>query len=387
MYLNVSRNTRWWLGAEAGSRRAVRTTAEDVELSFVMLGNISPFYSASDLEISAWSIFYSAVCVSLTLSPNPNAPISTTNQPASQLTIAQTLFYFFPPFLLCPDKQALSGHLLRLRQAHGREDGRCDITQDAFVTLLEAPALRGVRHNEGNLVGGVAGLGLTVGEFHLLSIAVIGGDEKDVALLLAGIVDLSDGLVGGLNTHESGLVHTSVADHVWRRKVVHDEGKLVLSQTLGHLDGHTIGRHLRGLVVGCDTLVRGHEILRLITSLKLEDLLDTTVEEESDMGVLFCLGNVYLLDVLLTEPLGEDITHVLGLVGNLEGVVSLVLGHGDKVDLGIGEIGPGRSVDVSEELGDLSDTVGSVVEEEDVVAICHILARRLQEFYLILAYP
>lgn len=60
---------------------------------------------------------------------------------------------------------------------------------------------------------------------------------------------------------------------------------------------------------------------------------------------------------------------MLGLVGDLEWVVDLVLGHGDQVDLRVREVRPGGSVDISEKLGDLSDTVGSVVEEEDVVTI------------------
>jgi hypothetical protein len=62
---------------------------------------------------------------------------------------------------------------------------------------------------------------------------------------------------------------------------------------------------------------------------------------------------------------------VLGLEGNLKRIVDLILGHGDKrLDLGVLEIGKRRSVDIAKKLGDLADTVGSVVEEEDGIVIC-----------------
>lgn len=65
-----------------------------------------------------------------------------------------------------------------------------------------------------------------------------------------------------------------------------------------------------------------------------------------------------LADVLLTEPLGEDIAHVLGREGNGEGVVGFVLGHGGDMNiLGVREVGPGRAVVISKKLGNLADTV------------------------------
>jgi hypothetical protein len=58
----------------------------------------------------------------------------------------------------------------------------------------------------GLLVGRVASLGLAVGELHLLCVAVVGGDVEDVALLLAALVDLADGLVAGLDGGECSLI-------------------------------------------------------------------------------------------------------------------------------------------------------------------------------------
>ena len=67
------------------------------------------------------------------------------------------------------DQQVLTGHLLGLLDAHGSENGRRNITQD--TALLEAPAFRGVGHNEGNLVKGVGGLGGTLLVEHLLGVS------------------------------------------------------------------------------------------------------------------------------------------------------------------------------------------------------------------------
>jgi hypothetical protein len=161
-----------------------------------------------------------------------------------------------------------------------------------------------------------------------------------------------------------------VTNHVRRGKVVHDKGELLLTQALDDLVGDTIGRHLRCKIVGSDGLVGGDKILGLITGFEREDLLNTTIEEKGDVSILLGLSNVDLLNVLLAQPLGEDVTHVLGLESNLKGVVTLVLSHGDKgLDLGVLEVGKRRSINIAKKLGDLADTVGSIVEEEDGIVI------------------
>ena len=61
---------------------------------------------------------------------------------------------------------------------------------------------------------------------------------------------------------------------------------------------------------------------------------------------------------------------MLGSEGNGEGIVCFILGHGRDGDVGgIGEVGFGAAVDVSEELGDFADTIGAVVEEEEGVVV------------------
>jgi hypothetical protein len=56
--------------------------------------------------------------------------------------------------------------------------------------------------------------------------------------------------------------------------------------------------------------------------------------------------------------------------GNIKGVVGLILSHSGEGDvLGIGEVGGRGTVVVTQELSDLTDTVRTVVEEEEGVVV------------------
>lgn len=183
----------------------------------------------------------------------------------------------------------------------------------------------------------------------------------------------------------------------------HNERELLLVHTLAHLVRNTILRHLGCLVVGWYRLVGGHKILIGITSLESEDLLNTTIEEEGDVSVLLGLSNVDLLDVLLAEPLSQHIVHALRLEADGEGVLELVLGHGGEADLGVGEVGENRTVDITKDLSDLTNAVcrclayiskikqsrksgltGSVVEEQDGIVIW---ASSQLEVHIVLVKP
>lgn len=61
---------------------------------------------------------------------------------------------------------------------------------------------------------------------------------------------------------------------------------------------------------------------------------------------------------------------MLGLEGNLEGVVELVLCHSRENEvLRVRKIRLGGSVDVAQKLGNLPDSVRTVIEEENFVII------------------
>lgn len=190
-------------------------------------------------------------------------------------------------------------------------------------------------------------------------------NEQNISIILAGLVDLADRLICGGNTLGSCLVDTGVADHVRRSEVVHNEFEFLLAKTFNDLVTNSPSAHLRVEVV-CGNPGRGDQIPLLTWEL----LLDTTVEEESDVGIFLCLCNVALLDILLAKPLREDVAHVLGWERNGEGIVGFILCHGSEMDvLGVGEVGLRGAIEVTQQLGDLPNTVGTVVEEEEGIII------------------
>lgn len=61
---------------------------------------------------------------------------------------------------------------------------------------------------------------------------------------------------------------------------------------------------------------------------------------------------------------------MLGSEGNGEGIICFILRHGRNGNVGgIGEVGFGAAVDVSEELGDFAYAIGAVIEEEEGVVV------------------
>jgi len=210
---------------------------------------------------------------------------------------------------------------------------------------------------------------------------VIRSNEEHVTLLLAALVNNTNSLVSGSNTDDGSLVNTGVANHIWRSKVVHNEFEFAFLYTLAHLQGNTSCAHLRSLVVGSDALVGWDQILLLISDFQWEDLLNTSIEEESNVSVFFSFRNVDLGNALGTKSFRKNVAHVLGLERDLEWIVELILGHGGKGDiLGVGEILQWRAVSITKELCDFTDTIRAVVEEEDFVTICLMLGVAESQF-------
>lgn len=69
-------------------------------------------------------------------------------------------------------------------------------------------------------------------------------DKKDVAVFLASFIHAPDRLVGGSNPLDSGFVHTSVTNHIWWSKVVHQELVLLLSNPFRQFLSHWASAHL-----------------------------------------------------------------------------------------------------------------------------------------------
>ena len=189
--------------------------------------------------------------------------------------------------------------------------------------------------------------------------------EEHIAALHTLVIDPSNRLVCLVAPHNRSLVHPSMPHHIGRCEVVHQELELLLSDALAQLLRDS-GRAHFGLLVVC-----GHFRTRdqfAFFALKL--LLDAAIEEEGDVGVLFRLGDVALLEALLAKPLGQRVAHVLWRERNWEWVIRLVLRHGGDVDiLGVWEVRARGAVVVAEQLRALAHAVGAIVEEEKSVII------------------
>jgi hypothetical protein len=194
---------------------------------------------------------------------------------------------------------------------------------------------------------------------------MVGGDKENISILLAGFEDSTDSLVCGGDTLDGSLIHTSVANHIWGREIVHEKTVLLFRNSLRELLSDWSSTHLGVEVVCCDLRRRDH-----LSIFAGELLFNTAVEEEGDMSVLFRLRNVALLYVLLAKPFGQDVAHVLGWESDREWVVGLVLSHGCDVDVfRVREVRLWRAIDISEKLGYLPDTVGTIIEKEQCIVV------------------
>ena len=195
---------------------------------------------------------------------------------------------------------------------------------------------------------------------------MVSSDKEHVSALFALVVDLLDSLIGLRACLNSRFVHTSVADHIWWRKVVHQKLELAGLDPFTQLLRDSHGAHCRLQVIRGD--LRGGNHFALLV-LKL--LLNAAIEEESNVCVFLGLSDVALLHSLFAQCFGEHVGHTLGFEGDVEGVFRIVRRHSSKVGvLWVGEIGLGGTVDIAQELGDLANTVRTVVEEEYCVIVC-----------------
>jgi hypothetical protein len=119
---------------------------------------------------------------------------------------------------------------------------------------------------------------------HLLGISMIGGNAKYVTSLFTCIVDSLDSLVGGADSDDGSIVITSMTNHIGRSKVAHDEFVFASLDDFGNLVCDSLDAHL-GLFIVRGDLGRGDHV----SFLAFELFLDTSVEEEGDVGVFLGL--------------------------------------------------------------------------------------------------
>lgn len=87
------------------------------------------------------------------------------------------------------------------------------------------------------------------------------------------------------------------------------------------------------------------------------------------MSVFLGFSDVALWNALLAEPFGENVAHSLRWEGNWEWIVGFVSGHGGDVEvLGEVKVWEWRAIH-AQELCNFTDTIRSVVEEEECVVV------------------
>jgi len=137
------RKYKAWLSTSCGASRSARSADLNLQLKKHLCGLTNlitglpstvshPQPSINFLVTIAWSLFLRSVCL---------------EYPAPAWQTHLILY-----------QQRCSCHLCRLLQAHRCQDSWCYVSEDAIL-LLQRPALRRVRHDEGDLVGRVRRLG------------------------------------------------------------------------------------------------------------------------------------------------------------------------------------------------------------------------------------
>jgi hypothetical protein len=119
---------------------------------------------------------------------------------------------------------------------------------------------------------------------HLLCVTVISGDGDLVSGFHTSVVDGLNGSIGSGDGLDGGIEITGMSDHIGRSKVAHDKLVLARLDRLGDRVGYSLCVHLGLLVVSGHLGRRDHD--SFFTG---ELLLDTSIEEEGDVGVLFGL--------------------------------------------------------------------------------------------------
>src|SRR5574344_767784 len=145
-------------------------------------------------------------------------------------------------------------------------------------------------------------------------------------LIIIGFRCLDDilyAVVHCMHCLSNGIVYTCVTYHITIGAVDYDEVLLLCIDGTYQLFLYFISTHLRFQVVSSH-LGRWYQdtVLTLIRSLA------TTIEEEGDVCILFCLGSVQLLLAVLAQVFAQRIFHILFREENMHALeVGIIRSH------------------------------------------------------------
>ena len=107
-------------------------------------------------------------------------------------------------------EEAVSGHFLWHWEAHQLENGGGEVAKFAVIYVIEIF----VYEYAGDGVGGVGGIGRTVGIDYEIGVSMVGSDEETIAIGDAGMDYLGDTAVNRLGGFDNGREHACMAYHI-----------------------------------------------------------------------------------------------------------------------------------------------------------------------------
>ena len=201
--------------------------------------------------------------------------------------------------------------------------------------------------------------------FHLLDVAVVGGDQGFAANLVEGRDNASDAGVQAFHRGHGGAEHPGVADHVAVGVVDDDHVITLLLNGFDDAVGDDRCVHLRLQVVGGDVRRRDQDAL-----FALERLFAAAGEEEGDVGVFLGFGDAQLGLALLGQVFAEHVGQRLRFEGAGGLDARRVLGKRDEAgQLRLALAREFGKVAFDKGAAELAGTVGAEVHEDHGIAI------------------
>ena len=203
--------------------------------------------------------------------------------------------------------------------------------------------------------------------FHLLDVAVVGGDQCFAADPVQGFDDAADAFVQAFDRLDRRLEHAGVADHVAVGVVDDDHVEALVVDGFDDPVGDFRRAHLRLQVVGGHLRRRNQDAF-----LAGEGLFAATGEEEGDVGVLLGLGDAQLGLAVVGQVLAEHVGQRLGGEGGRGGNACRVLGEHDEAGQ-LRHAGPLEAIEVGfdEGAGQFAGAVCAEIHEHHGIAIFH----------------
>ena len=207
--------------------------------------------------------------------------------------------------------------------------------------------------------------------FHLVGVAVVGGQEHAAAHIANGLPNGFHAGVNRLDRLHRRVEHAGVTHHVTVREIEDHHVVFAAADALGALVGHLVGAHLRLEVIGGD--LRAGDDLAILA---LVGRFHAAVEEERHVGVFFRLRDAKLRLAVLGEVFAQHVGQLHRRIGDLD------IRHGRVIfrhaDIVHGEAAiaalEALEIVIHKDAGDLARAIRAEVDEHNRVALLNTAA-------------